>query len=217
MCHYLGLLHGPDVCGQKRTKEEVYKCGDSAIIEAAYCVAFRICAGFAAVKDKIMRNTQKFGCHSFTQHRQEMNVRFDSWLDTNLKQYSKKYFQSVKHTVESGARETFKTHSSYLPWKMRNMLLEMSCLQSKSISASVAGKTQRLLEGSKELPGILCIPLHQHLQQFSAQGAHNAHSLPTNSIQKIRGARNGLFHQIISVLCQDKSWKNFLTILQCCK
>lgn len=98
-------------------------------------------------------------------------------------------------TVESGAKETFKTDSSYLPWNMRNVLLEMSCLQSKSISASVAGKTQCLLEGSKELPGILC----QHLQQFSAQCAHNAHSLPTNSIQKIR--RHKKWHISSNHLC----------------
>ncbi len=45
-----------------------------------------------------------------------MNIRSDSWLDTNLRQFSKKkIFPNVKDTVESGARETFKTDSNYLP------------------------------------------------------------------------------------------------------
>ncbi len=54
-------------------------------------------------------------------------------------------------------------------------------------------KTQCLLEGSKELPGILCLLLCQHLQQFSAQQAHNAYSLPTDSIQKIGRSKKWFF------------------------
>lgn len=56
--------------------------------------------------------------HSFTKLRLEMNIHLDSWLDTNLRQFSKRnIYISVRVIVESGARETFKMDSNYLPWK----------------------------------------------------------------------------------------------------
>lgn len=67
---------------------------------------------------------------------------------------------------------------------------ETSCLPSKSISASAAGKTLCSLEGKQgKLPGILSIPLCQHPQQFfcvtSARCPQHTY-LPTVLIQKTR-------------------------------
>lgn len=99
---------------------------------------------------------------------------------------------------------------------MRSTHLEMSCPQSKSISASVAGKTWWLLEGSGKLPGILCLPLRQHLRQFSAQWAHNACSLPTNSISGIRRSKKLLvltFHFCARRTRERKKINRFVMLL----
>lgn len=55
------------------------------------------------------------------------------------------------------------------------MLLEMSCLQSKSISASGSGKTKWLLEGSKELQAS---SVSYSVNIFS-NFLHNKHIMPT--------------------------------------
>lgn len=79
---------------------------------------------------------------------------------------------------------------SVSPGRRGTRFSETSCLPSKSISASAAGKTLRSLEGKQgKLPGILSIPLCQHPQQFfcvtSARCPQHTY-LTTGSIQKTR-------------------------------
>lgn len=121
MCHHLSLLHGPGLWGGTR-KTDGYTWTESAGSSNFYCVTLSL--------------------YKFTSV--EMNILSDSWLDTNLRQFSKGHVSKMSRIHWKVEREKLlKLTPTISPWKMRNMPIEMSCPQSKSISASAAGKTRR--------------------------------------------------------------------------
>lgn len=80
-----------------------------------------------------------------------------------------------------------------LPWKKKSMFFEMSCLQSKSISASATGKHLLVCcRGAVSFQASFHIPLHNYY--FFVQQAHHAQNLPFKSLHRVYFTKLSLFN-----------------------
>lgn len=107
--------------------------------------------------------------------------------------------------TKRGGGGTFETN--YLPYKMRSRPPEMSSLQSKSISTTVAWGGAASFQASSVSP---CVNIFGY---FLAQQPYNAHSSPISSNQRIRSSKTGLISSAHLRSVPGQDLQNILRII----
>lgn len=215
MCQHLSLIHCPDIWGQEENKEKGgHKCAVSAFYHVTSIVLEYVTLCNKKWCEKVIIS------FSYSTDRRWTLV-LTGGQDTNLKQFSVKVCSKVSRIPRKVEKEKlFQNWLQLSPLEVQEHAAwdELSAVQIYfCFSCWQKNQNKKNSAGARGGRGASRHPPYLALSRFSAIFLHNEHIMPTAHRpiwgKRLEGAQNSLFHQIISVQCQDKSLESFLTVL----